>query len=218
MKEFIFISTVVLAALLLAANGYSTEKNNFKITSWNIMALTSKPFKSVITGVNSTRIKIDYERISSYIGEIDADIISLQEISDINALDKILSPYGYKYMFSPRSENPSKRSENDIFTAIAVRDNDRIEFSPVQEIIGTSFETKSDRYTRSAIYTDIYFDKVYQFTFVAVHLKSGCSSTQKISKSSRGDCLTLHKQIKAIGKWAAEQKEKRIIYAGDFNR
>jgi endonuclease/exonuclease/phosphatase family metal-dependent hydrolase len=148
------------------------------------------------------RSRQDISALRRHARELDADVISLQEVDGPEAA-RLLFP-GYEFCFSGR---------------VAVQNNGFAIRRGLPHRCGADVEKLSlDDDVRRGVEVRIYPDGPREIRLLSVHLKSGCARDPLDSK--REACSALNAQVAALESWidrqAAEQKPFAVL--GDFNR
>lgn len=186
----------------------------FKVSTWNIENLTSKPKVNLVPYPARLRELTDYMSISKILDNLQADIILYQEITSIEALEMV-APIDHQIVFA------NSVLDNDetfrLFTAISYNPN------------------KARLLTTDTIATRIEFDDFYQgrvstavllnvngnrIWFVSVHLKSSCSNVTLPDFKKVTDCVILYHQLKKLSAWVQRVSSTvdAVVIGGDYNR
>ncbi len=183
------------AVFLFAAQASSAE---IEIATWNIAHL--RPAEG--TG-SIRREKEDYERLQQYAGELDADVIALQEVDGAEAAARVFSSDAYNFYFSERN--------NVQRTGFAVRKTLTVTHNPDLSELGI------DGNLRHGTDITVHVDGT-PLRLLSVHLKSGCFS-QDLSNGSRA-CRRLKSQVPVLESWIDDRATEGAAFAilGDFNR
>lgn len=233
-----------LISMALALSGLGTSPalaEEITLASWNIANLhheTGVPLRDRAFA----REDVDYERLAGVAVGLNADIIGLQEIGSLAALERIFPASDYHLVMSDRYQAGDEKrppEERDIFTAVAIS-KERFPTLPMVETVDAfsiqhidlnrSQDGPDIRPTRSAIHIEFELDG-QTISFLNVHLKSSCHQfplrdvedenffDQK-PFGSRFDCRTLKAQLAILENWIELQTalDKRVVVAGDFNR
>lgn len=229
----------VLGAFL--AGAWPVAAEDFTFASWNIANLHHETGVPLREG-SLPREDVDYERLAAVANELDADIIGLQEIGSLAALERIFSPDAYHLVISDRyqvGDEEKPPEERDIFTAVALSREtfpdlpliETVSAFSIQHIdLNQAVDAPDIRPTRSAIHVQFELEGE-QVSFLNVHLKSSCHQYplrdvedqnffNQQPFGSRFDCRTLKAQLAILENWIEVQHELgfRVVVAGDFNR
>ncbi len=198
-KYYYFFIIIVFIGCSSISNEF--DENSIKISTFNIEWLGD--------GIDdrNPRSEYDYKRIAEVLLDLKADIIGLQEIENIKALEKLIKYMpGYKYYIGETGfiQNP----------AILYRDTLDIKFVANYEPLAV----KPYR-TRSALI--VYVKKGnFDFYLMNVHFKS--TSRADNTEELRLESYELRrKQAEIVRKWAdsviKNSNEQDIMIIGDFN-
>lgn len=148
------------------------------------------------------RSERDFAALARYARELNADVISLQEV-DGEAAARLVFP-GYTFCFTRRAH-----VQNNGF---AVRASVPHRCDPDLESLSLG-----DSLRRGAQLT-LYPGERREMRLLSVHLKSGCAD-KPLSRADKA-CYDLARQIPALRRWIDEQERSGQPYAvlGDFNR
>ncbi|MFN3169145.1 MAG: hypothetical protein ACE37E_00455 [Hyphomicrobiales bacterium] len=150
----------------------------------------------------------------------EADVIALQEIGTEAALERLFPSSDYITIMSPRwVEQDIGDGDGDVYTAIAIRRNSGVDLIRAEHVEGLVVFDDDGNPTRAGTGALLEYEGE-QFWFLSVHLKSSCSSTQRLDLSTTEDCELLWEQTPALADWNAERRAdgSAFIIAGDFNR
>lgn len=207
MKKIMSIAAMPIIFALL----YSVvvQADELKLASWNIAWLGSHEYNK--------RTSADYEKLSQYAKQLDADVIALQEVESEYWARKVFGDE-YDYYFSTkdwvqRVGVAIKKSKGFTVTA---KEYKALDVGRVRHGMDITLTRNNET-----------------LHLLAVHLKSGCfakpldthsvnampSSSVKEEKQKEA-CTKLSKQIKPLEKWIDLKagKNARFIVLGDFNR
>jgi len=206
MKKLI-LTTAVLIAILFSS--FITQADEIKIASWNIAWLGSHEYNE--------RTEADYQKLSVYAKQLDADVIALQEVENEYWARKVFGD-DYDYYFSTkdwvqRVGVAVKKSQGFTVTS---KEYTALDIGKVRNGMDITL-TRNGKTVR----------------LLAVHLKSGCfvapldkrsvnamPSTSDKEVRRKEACDKLSKQIEPLENWidlrAAE--DSAYIVLGDFNR
>lgn len=174
--------------------------------TWNIEWLNSQNGQG-----KRPRQDADYEALATYAKQLDADVIAVQEIDGIKAIERVFDPALYTYFFEDRS--------SDQLVGLVVKKGVKVKRYP--DLKG--LQVKGSSRLRRGV--DLLVGQGPDAVRVlAVHLKSGCWSSPldgpyKPREDAR-DCATLKAQTPVLKAWADERRaeQKPFIIMGDFNR
>lgn len=186
---------IVLLILLLPT---LTIAGEIKVATWNIQFLNEDDN----TGANP-REQADYDRLADYAAVLNADIIALQEVDGVNAIERVFDPAVYQVFASGR--NSVQR------TGFAVRHGIDVTHNPDLEALNTTgFLRRGTDITVRIGGTDI--------RLLSLHLKSGCFSDPLSTNSDA--CTKLNDQVPILEGWINDRaaEETPFIVLGDWNR
>jgi acid phosphatase len=166
----------------------------------------------------------DYERLAKHAKTLDADIIGIQEVQGLPAIQKIfdgdlaaatdISAYVQKgaYFLAAYSQGGWQK------TAVAIR---RSILDPATPPVVREFVSLGDalpRDKRGGLEVEIKLKDGSKLTLLSVHLKSRC--VEDALDANTDHCRQLAKQAPALGAWVAQKElaRERYIVLGDFNR
>lgn len=166
----------------------------------------------------------DYERMAKHARALDADIVGIQEVQGLPAIQKIfdgdlgasaeVGAYIQKgtYFLATYSQGGWQR------TAVAIRRSILDPATPptVKEFVSLGDALPRDR--RGGLEIDIKLKDGSKLTILSVHLKSRC--VEEALDANTDHCRQLAKQAPALGAWVAQKElaRERYIVLGDFNR
>ncbi|ORT52652.1 hypothetical protein ST37_01925 (plasmid) [Vibrio sp. qd031] len=204
--KFTFLKISSFCLLILAR---PVTAQTIRIGSWNLEWLTSH---GVDKFPQSQRQGEDFKRLSDYAIALDAPIIALQEVNDIEAATQV---FGSSYQIVLSSRSQAKHSAlqfNDInqYTGFALHHSVQLVANPPDLTLSSTPSQK----LRFGTYI-IVRHKQQNVHLLSVHLKAGC---QKARTSSRS-CNVLAEQADQLNGWIQQRIEHNqpFILTGDFN-
>jgi endonuclease/exonuclease/phosphatase family metal-dependent hydrolase len=219
--EHLRLLSATLALLLLGISStVLAQVKRVTVMSWNVTNYIDVPGISIFPDRSAPRSPVDQALMRKYFRMAAPGLVAFQEVATPEA-GAFLAGADYVSVIEPRYFDESRRSSpNDIFVNVAAK-NSVVQLGPVNEIGSLAMEIvengKPTGFTRAGLYTRVKAGS-RDFTFAAVHLKSGCPSTKTFT---RPDCLVLRAQAEKLGEWLETQLAagtKGILIAGDFNR
>lgn len=176
------------------------------LMSWNIEWLTAINAESS----RVTRKENDVAKLHSMINDSGADIIALQEVNSIDAVQQVVGA-GYTIFLSDRARpaySALQFDDQNQYTALAIRPS--LLMSDPTDLVLTK-----DRKLRFATYVIVEYQNK-PIHLLSVHLKSGCFTRYKEQSYA---CFTLKQQGQALNQWikAREDKHESYLILGDFN-
>jgi endonuclease/exonuclease/phosphatase family metal-dependent hydrolase len=187
--------------------------DQIRVATWNINNLNDKsgvPLRDRAP----IREDNDYVLLQKYAAELDADIISLQEMGNPAAVRRVFPESDWELYFSGRY---SPANPPDIYTAVVVRKG-RVEVLEHADYTPLQITDNEGYSTRRGVQLLLKAGGT-QFWLLGVHMKSSCHG-QSLAPPSTEDCKILAQQIAPLEAWI-DQKEASglpVIIAGDFNR
>jgi 5'-nucleotidase (lipoprotein e(P4) family) len=145
----------------------------------------------------------DFAALRRYAGELDADVVALQEVDGPSAAAQVLP--GYEFCFSTRPH-----VQNNGF---AIRAG--LPFRCESEYLPLSLDDSS----RRGVVVTLFPDSRDAIALLSVHLKSGCPAGP-LDAPDRPACAVLARQVEPLEQWIDAQARagRRFAVLGDFNR
>ena len=196
MKNLLF-----LLALLLPLSAKSEE---LKVATWNLDWLTTRPAGDPGLPADVTpRSAADFDRLAQYAAELNADVISIQEVDGFSAASKVF----------PRDRYSIHMTHDHVVqrVGIVVRRGLHYEINPdITELSAHHLRSGAD-ITLHLATSDL--------RVLAVHLKTGCRDAS-LKKAKSSVCDELRNQIAPLSDWIAARQQEGIpfLVLGDFNR
>jgi endonuclease/exonuclease/phosphatase family metal-dependent hydrolase len=201
--------TLTLLILFTTLITSSVKAETLKVASWNIAWLGSHKFNK--------RTPSDYLELARYAKQLNADVISLQEVEDDKWARKVFGD-GYDYYFTTNSwvQRVGVAVKKSKGFTVAATEYKALDVGRVRRGMDVTL-TKGDN----------------KFRLLAVHLKSGCfekslddasvnsmSDSSKKAKKSKTACVKLSKQIEPLEAWIDTRATEGVpfVVLGDFNR
>jgi endonuclease/exonuclease/phosphatase family metal-dependent hydrolase len=198
-----------LILLLLIVLALPSQAETIKVASWNIAWLGSHEYNQ--------RSGNDYLELARYAKQLNADVVSLQEVEDEQWARKVFGD-DYDYYFTT----------NDWVQRVGVA----VKKSKGYSVTSQEYMALDVGRVRRGMDVTISKDDK-QLRLPAVHLKSGCfekplddktieamSSSSKKDKKSKTACVKLSKQIEPLESWIDARAKEGVpfVVLGDFNR
>jgi len=182
--------------------GYTAvAKESLSVGTWNLKWLDA-PGRGEVP-----RTDADYETLSNYARSLDADIVAIQEVASLRALERVFNPRVYQFELSRRI------GEQRVGFAI----KRGLEITRYDDVVDLS---RSGEYRYGVDIGLQHDDRTLRL--LAVHLASGC---QRETMTESGDdstpvCSTLTAQSRDIAEWIRQRENQNQdwIVLGDFNR
>ncbi|WP_244668466.1 endonuclease/exonuclease/phosphatase family protein [Candidatus Liberibacter africanus] len=205
---------------------YTSFAQKMRVASWNINTLSEK--EGVNIWRNSViREKSDYDLLRQYAMNLNADIVSLQEMGSYGAVAKIFPEDTWQIFYSGEDSiwssilnyfNIKYNSRNSsINTAVVVRKKSMHVLQVSYPFVGIeNSHSRAGKRRAVELLIEINGQKVW---ILDIHLKSFCF-LNKLENTRNSSCNLLNKQSKWLKLWIDQKKETGIpfIIAGDFNR
>lgn len=186
--------------------------NRLRIATWNIENLHAVNGESTyLAGGNRPpsvkRQDVDYERIKCYIRSFDPDILAVQEIDGVEALQRIVDTDVYNLHMSSRRTSLN----GDQNTGFIYKKGLSVQVRPDY----TELDIHGNQSLRYGTRIDVTVNGK-TIKMMSVHMKSGCFDDARSGNS----CETLMQQIGVLEAWIdkAADDEEPFIILGDFNR
>lgn len=217
--------SVFIATLLFLAQQAQPEP--VRLGAWNIQDLhhseghnlrTFGDFPSVRRTSNDFGTLQKYRDLFGEDGS-PADVIALQEIGTMAALERIFPSDQYTHFMSQRwQHDDAPAGLGDVYTAIAIRNASGVAVLERDDLTQLAMLGPDGTYTRAGVAL-LLKSSGLEFWFLSVHLKSGCPETKSIHRSTGAACETLWRQGLVLQDWISKKrKDHPVIIAGDFNR
>ncbi len=192
---------LILLALLLPV---PTLAADLKVATWNLDWLTTRPAgdRSLPRDV-VPRADADFARLAHYAGELNADVIAIEEVDGFSAASKVFPRD--KYSIHMTRDHVVQR------VGIVVRRGLHYDMNP-------DLTALSGKHLRSGADITLHVGGA-DLRILAVHLKKGCREVPLPKIRSRV-CDELRDQIPPLTEWIAARRAEGIpfLVLGDFNR
>ena len=190
---------VVLSFALVFLLTPQGNAETLRIATWNIKNLNAD------LNVGATpRRQADYDRLKGYADRLNADIIALQEVDDVEAAERIFDPDVYNFKFENRAAT--------LLNGFAYKDSDTFKLYRNSDItaLNVGKQRRGVDITVSVGDTDI--------RILGLHLKSNCWDGP-LDPGSR-DCTKLKAQAPVIKNWISDRDKEGgpFVVLGNFNR
>jgi endonuclease/exonuclease/phosphatase family metal-dependent hydrolase len=195
----------IIALLWLNQCAYA---ETLSLASWNMEWLTSSP---VVKMQSSQRSDQDIDAYRRVFSQIKPAIFSFQEVNDIDIVRKIIGD-DYTIFLSDRAKPTNRRyqfSDINQYTGVAVINSLHVT-DPADIVLSHNNKL------RFATYVQIKRPEGKPLHLLSVHLKSGCITQYRPSKSS---CNQLKQQTQQLNRWLKSRTSHNDSYIilGDFN-
>lgn len=177
------------------------------VVSWNMNWLN----QSDSAGLNP-RTSEDYEALSRYASQLDADIIVVQEVDGQEAVQRVFDPHKYAY-------HMSSRGDVQRVGIIYKKELDVVRYPDLVLLARVSSER-----LRYGVDLGVKDASGRELRILGVHLKSGCFSSPldgPYKEYERPDaCQKLKKQVPVLTRWMESRQQERtpFMLIGDMNR
>lgn len=188
----------------------SHPSGRLRIASWNLGNLHSQDGGSTYGGTNPSvkRFSTDYARIRCYVRLFDPDILAVQEVDGVEALQRVVDGDVYEVHVSNRPQPGNMGGRQN--TGFAYKKGLDVAVQP--DVIALDVSSGS---LRRGARIDVTMNGE-TLSLMSVHLKSGCFE----NTSSGSSCNKLFEQLPELEAWvdAAALAEHPFVVLGDFNR
>jgi len=206
---------------LCSSNGTIQGQTNFQhsnqkdlaLVAWNVEHLAENNDEGCLPRNNQ-----DYSRLRDFAKSLKADIVALQEVESVKAVNRVFPKNDWNIVMSNRSPSESYRCQENgnqstqQRVAMAIRKG--FEFTNIGDYEQLGLDIESLRYgvvirlTATPEPIDI----------MAVHLKSGCF-VDNYSVSDREACEIFEKQAPLLDHWVESKvnEGRAFVVLGDFN-
>lgn len=206
--NFVLSPLMILILASIIAFSFPIGSHALTVATWNVEHLAA----SNGSGCKS-RSSADYLALKRLGESLNADIIALQEVENVDALERIFDDR-YELVTSTRPvKNPYKCQRSKVSprsthqaTAYAIKKGIAFEISEITTLSPFGY----NRYALVAKLPD------YDLQLINVHLKSGCFDNAENSNSS--NCRKKLRQVDSLLAWIEDNGINQQIILGDFNR
>ena len=193
-----YLAASVLVVLLVKAFSVGANAAEIKIASWNIYWLTSEDPD------HHRRRANDYVKLARYAGDLEADVIALQEV-DRGFVRRVFPLQQYSIELSRRYDARQR-------TGFAIRKGIRYRRLPDYRELSTKWGLRYG----AVIELEVGGRKI---DLMSVHLKSGCHE-RDLDRPGTRSCRELKSQARPLESWIDRRLERgrAFVLLGDFNR
>lgn len=207
------IYVYLLSVISLPALSASMVSSPVTTTTWNLEWLTLTPTNSIKESFRSSR---DFEVLKATFRQISPDILAFQEVDSISAIQRVVGN-DYQIYLSDRSKAQYAHLQfNNInqYTGFAISKG-WLKSNQATIIDPNDLELLSNSKLRFASYLVIQRLNKPDLHLLSVHLKHGCATKKKRSRS----CRQLSKQTDVLHQWLTARvgNQQAFIILGDFN-
>ena len=175
------------------------QQSPLTIATWNMQWFDTTP-----TEPQQRRSEGDIAALKDYVSSLNADVIALQEVADLQSIYALWPKSDYIAFISPRQH--AQR------LAFVVKRSTGVAMSATIEPPLTALDVQGHGQLRYGLILTLNLPNK-TLRLLNVHLKAGC-----FSQKHRGrPCQTLSQQISHINTWATLQPDSHVVL-GDFNR
>ncbi|MCF7353447.1 endonuclease/exonuclease/phosphatase family protein [Vibrio sp. CK2-1] len=210
-KWFAYLWLLNLVSLPISAA--SLKGSTLNIATWNIEWLTTNPSHSI---KESKRDSQDFSVLSGKFRQISPDILAFQEVDSIEAIQKVVGDDYQIYLSDRAKPQYANLQFNDLnqYTGFAVskkwlKENQATIIDP------KDISLLPNSKLRFATYIVLKQPNQADMHLLSVHLKSGCPTKKKRSRS----CRQLSEQADQLNQWLTTRvsNQDSFIVMGDFN-
>ncbi|MFM2668510.1 endonuclease/exonuclease/phosphatase family protein [Vibrio mediterranei] len=204
----------IAVSLLLASISYAHSEQSLLVGTWNIEHLASKNGAGCFP-----RSTADYLELKRFASSLDADIIALQEVQNLEAIRRIFDQADYNVFVSSRPEkkpykcrrsDPKSPLSTHQATAFVIKKGIEYKTAEIEQLSPNGF----NRY--GLVIQLPGFDDLQ---LINLHLKSKCFSNGDHSNSKhQSSCQRKFEQVKDLNTWLEDSGTPNRILLGDFNR
>ncbi len=178
-----------------------------KIATWNLNWLSARPPGAAgLPPDVKPRAPADFAALRGYAGELDADIVALEEVDGREAASLVFPPD--RYSIHMTRDRVTQR------VGFAVRRGLQYDINP--DVTALAGEPGSHLRSGADITLRLPSGSL---RLLAVHLKQGCQF-DRFDRSKRRACLILHDQLAPLRDWIVARRAEAVpfLILGDFNR
>jgi len=189
---------LILFGLLLPLHAFGAE---LKIATWNLDWLTTQ--QSGLPDDVVLRSEEDFARLAGYAGELNADVIAIEEVDGFPPASKVFSRDQYSIHMT--HDHVKQR------VGLVIRRGLHYDINPDVVALGANHLRSGADITLHLGGSDL--------RVLAVHLKKGCRDVP-MARAKSGACLELKEQIGPLADWIGQRKTDGVpfLVLGDFNR
>jgi endonuclease/exonuclease/phosphatase family metal-dependent hydrolase len=190
----------ILLFLLLPPCALGAE---LKLATWNLEWLTTND-RDLPTDAHPKQPE-DVDLLRGYAGELDADVIAVQEVDGPTIAARVFPPDKYAIQLS----------HDHVVQRVGIVVRRSIPYSANSDVTG--LELGPGRQLRSGV--DVTLRLRSPLRVLAVHLKTGCFD-DRLTTSKRRSCAELREQMPVLLDWISARRTEGVAFAilGDFNR
>jgi endonuclease/exonuclease/phosphatase family metal-dependent hydrolase len=195
---------VGVAALVLYLVPLSALAGELKIATWNLDWLTTRPASaSSLPPDVRMRGSDDIALLARYAQRLNADVVALQEVDNIQAAGQLF----------PRDRYAIHMTRDHVLQRVGIAVRRGLSFDINPDLTGLA-----DHHLRSGADITLHLGS-RRLRLLAVHLKKGCRNDQ-LRQPHGTACLELAEQIAPLQQWIRDRLAagEAFVILGDFNR
>ncbi|MEJ6474491.1 endonuclease/exonuclease/phosphatase family protein [Pseudoalteromonas piscicida] len=182
-----------------------------RVASWNIEHLAYPSASGC-----RPRDEAELAALRQYAENLSADVIALQEVDSVAALEQIFSPTKWRLVLSDRKNSRTYECRGSNYTstqqktAFAIKKE--ITLSNVESFQALGVGVEGLRHGLEVTLNT----SVGEVSILNVHLKSGCF-VSNYQDSNKPACQLLARQLPVLKSWLSAHADEQYIVLGDFN-
>lgn len=215
-KWLAYLGLLSLLSLPLSAASLKAaplKDSSLNIATWNIEWLTTNPSHSI---KESKRDSQDFAVLNSKFRQISPDILAFQEVDSTEAIQKVVGDKYQIYLSDRAKPQYANLQFNDLnqYTGFAVSKKWLIE-NQATIVDPNDISLLANSKLRFAAYIVLKQANQADMHLLSVHLKSGCPTKKKRSRS----CRQLSEQADQLNQWLTTRvsNQENFVVMGDFN-
>jgi endonuclease/exonuclease/phosphatase family metal-dependent hydrolase len=177
-----------------------------KVATWNLnwLTLRARPGVGLPPDVRP-RTPEDLDRLATYVRELDADVVAIQEVDGWDAAARLF----------PRDRYSIHMTRDHVVQRVGIVVRRGLHYDRNPDV--TAMNPDPLMHLRSGADITLHLAGT-DLRVLAVHLKTGCQD--RSLRSKRRPCRELGEQIEPLQEWIAARKREDIpfLVLGDFNR
>jgi endonuclease/exonuclease/phosphatase family metal-dependent hydrolase len=189
----------LIVLLLAAAPACAAE---LKIATWNLDWLTTRQAGDRGLPRDVTpRSPEDFDRLAGYVGDLDADVVAIEEVDGWSAAAKLF----------PRDRYSVHMTRDHVVQRVGIAVRRGLHYEANPDVTGLALS-----HLRSGADITLHLGTA-DLRILAVHLKKGCRD----QKARPGEaCEALLDQFPLLAQWIADRQREGMAFVvlGDFNR
>ena len=192
---------------------FESIAQEIRFASWNIEHLAEENGAGCVPRHDS-----DYVKLKIFALSLNADVIALQEVENIEAVARVFPRHNWNIILSERAASKTYSCRNSGFESTQQRVAIVIRKDLNYKSLGSFEELGLDREgLRYGVQIRIFGEKD-SVDVMAIHLKSGCF-VDDFSSSERSSCKVLEKQVPVLDQWIENNvlNRQKFVLLGDFN-